>query len=324
MRGQPWRIPLWIATATLGAWAADHYVPGFEIDGSLTARLAFGGIVAALTVAAGMAFTVLVLVPFAPLMMLGARIRIVPDPSGDEPLKSETEPHPLVKSISPVLLFILFTAVGAPVSFYLAVQAVRLTGIPVTVTGGWPVYVTAALAMTAVHSSAQALLPAGMWQWATSQLTFLACALVLWFATGQQTLPGLLLLAALLGFLRLTIPERWGAVIQFPADIAALWALAWCSGRLTLPIEFSTPWTLLLTALALTALTLPLRLLPAPSLPAPAPRPGRYRRVGQGQRPRTTTVPIEPERFLDARTLPPGNAAQPRPWGSGGSAPEQK
>ena len=52
LRRRLWRIPIWLATGVFGAWVADLYLPGFELDGSLTARLVVGGVVAGLFMAA--------------------------------------------------------------------------------------------------------------------------------------------------------------------------------------------------------------------------------------------------------------------------------
>ncbi|MDP9797470.1 hypothetical protein J2S43_005982 [Catenuloplanes nepalensis] len=283
-----WRISIWVATGTLGAWVADLYVPGFYIDGPLAARVALGCVLAVLTMAVSMGLTIAMLVPLAPLMMIGAQTRIVPALDGDEPLKSEVTAHPVVQAFGSVVIFMLLTAVVTPLSFFLALQGCRLIGIPVGVTGGWPAYFTAALALTAVQASAQSLRPSCLHRralriWAVSLLTFLACAAVLWIVAGHHDLPGILLLAAMFISLRLTVPERWGVATQLPADIAAVYVLIWCSGWLTVPVASSAAWAPLLTALAITALTLPLRLLSPPPPPDPpsTPGPGRYRRVGQ-------------------------------------------
>ncbi len=141
----------------LWALGGGSLCAGFYIDGPLAARVALGCVLAVLTMAVSMGLTIAMLVPLAPLMMIGAQTRIVPALDGDEPLKSEVTAHPVVQAFGSVVIFMLLTAVVTPLSFFLALQGCRLIGIPVGVTGGWPAYFTAALALTAVQASAQSL-----------------------------------------------------------------------------------------------------------------------------------------------------------------------
>jgi len=295
-RKQLWRVPIWVATALFSAWVADLYVPGFHIDGSLNTRLIVGGVVAALSAAAGMATTLVLVLPISALMMIGATTRMLLDA---EPPKAKLVPHPVAKALGSAVIFALFTAVILPLSSFLAVRACRVVGMPVELTGGWPAYFTVGLVLYAVRISAQSLLAPRITNkrvrpWVAARLALLACVVVLWLAveltdsvhlgapTGRHVLFDILVLAAMLDALRFTVSDRWGTVTQAPVDVVAVWVLAWSSGWLVNPLEFSGPWPLVLTAVALTALTLPLRLLSPPSSRLDQVKDtGQYRQVGQ-------------------------------------------
>jgi hypothetical protein len=310
-RWQLWSFPVRVLTAAFGVWVADLFVPVFRIDGSLAGRLLLGLTLAAFAFAATAALAMLFSIVLSGVLMVAATRDAdlaaalaeedpaeLDDLAPGRPGDPEVRPAPswVVTYLVGLGMNLLFPAVVSPAAFFFGVWVVRLVGAPVQMSGGWAAYLTAGLIASAVAEAARAgLVPptrrTALRTWLAGRFGQLGLAVVLWLAIefldgvrlaptdGRPVFAYALVLAVVFGELRIVLPGRVGLVAQAPANLLALWILAWLTGWMTSPLELDGWVPLVLVAVAVTAVTLPAALLtPTRDLPSFVRTTGRVRR----------------------------------------------
>lgn len=181
-------------------------------------------------------------------------------------------------------VFIVDVTVLAPAALWLGAQLSSAVGLPVTLSGFWPV-VVAGLVVYAIRSLVSLLINLVTWRlrgwWAVRALFLtlipvagvgLAVALLgglhLQPATPGQQAMALIVLAALFSKVSLEFGAPFITTIARVAGNALkLWLVAWLSGWMEIALEISSFWTLILAALIITAVNWFKRLADAPIRP---------------------------------------------------------